>query len=50
MDLFMYYISAYNTCMKVIFITATAFIVFMMRFKKPYCTVRYYLSLQILVA
>ena len=39
MDLFMYFISMYNTCMKVIFISATAFIIYMMRFKKPYCTV-----------
>ena len=38
-DLFMYYISLYNTLMKVFFISATAFIVYLMRFKKPYCTV-----------
>lgn len=37
-DLFMYYISLYNTLMKVFFIAATGFIVYLMRFKKPYCT------------
>lgn len=41
-DLFMYYISLYNTLMKIFFISATAFIVYMMRFKKPYCTVSIY--------
>ena len=41
-DLFMYYISLYNTLMKVFFISATAFIVYMMRFKKPYCTVSHF--------
>lgn len=39
MDLFMYYVSAYNTLMKIFFISATAFIIYLMRFKKPYCTV-----------
>ena len=38
-DLFMYYISLYNTLMKVFFIFSTAFIVYLMRYKKPYCTV-----------
>lgn len=38
-DLFMYYVSLYNTLMKIFFISATAFIIFMIRFKKPYCTV-----------
>ena len=38
MDLFMYYISMYNTLMKIFFISSTAYIVFLMRFKKPYCT------------
>ena len=38
-DLFMYFISLYNTLMKVFFISSTAFIVYMMRYKKPYCTV-----------
>jgi hypothetical protein len=38
-DLFMYYVSLYNTLMKIFFISCTAFIIFMIRFKKPYCTV-----------
>jgi ER lumen protein retaining receptor len=37
-DLFMYYVSLYNTLMKIFFISSTAFIIFMIRFKKPYCT------------
>lgn len=39
LDLFMYFISVYNTCMKIFFISATAFTIYLMRFKKPYCTV-----------
>jgi len=39
MDLFMYYISLYNTFMKLFFISSTAFIIYLMRYKKPYCTV-----------
>lgn len=41
-DLFMYYISLYNTLMKVFFISSTAFIVYLMRYKKPYCTVSFF--------
>ena len=36
-DLFMYYVSAYNTSMKIFFISSTALIIYLMRFKKPYC-------------
>ena len=39
MDLFMYYISLYNTLMKLFFIGSTAFIIYLMRFKKPFCSV-----------
>lgn len=39
MDLFMYYISLYNTFMKLFFISSTAFIIYLMRYKKPFCTV-----------
>ena len=39
MDLFMYYVSMYNTLMKIFFIASTAFIIYLMRFRKPYCTV-----------
>ena len=38
-DLFMYYVSAYNTAMKIFFISSTAFIIYLMRFKKPFCSV-----------
>ena len=48
-DLFMYYISLYNTLMKVFFIAATGFIVYLMRFKKPYCTVSTYFNLSIIL-
>ena len=41
MDLFMYYVSMYNTMMKVFFIASTAFIIYLMRYKKPFCTVSY---------
>ena len=39
LDLFMYFISLYNTFMKIFFISSTAFIIYLMRYKKPYCTV-----------
>jgi ER lumen protein retaining receptor len=39
LDLFMYYISLYNTFMKIFFIGSTAFIIYLMRYKKPYCSV-----------
>ena len=38
-DLFMYYISLYNTLMKIFFISSSALIIYLMRFKKPFCTV-----------
>ena len=36
-DLFMYYVSLYNTLMKIFFITSTAFIIYLMRFRRPFC-------------
>ena len=39
MDLFMYFVSLYNTSMKVFFIASTGFIIYLMRYKKPFCTV-----------
>ena len=36
LDLFMYFISVYNTCMKILFIGASAFILFLMHCKSPY--------------
>ena len=35
----MYFISMYNTVMKVFFISTSAYIIYLMRFQKPYCTV-----------
>lgn len=37
LDLFMYYVSFYNTLMKVLFIGVTIFIIYLMRLKKPIC-------------
>ena len=37
-DLFMYFVSLYNTCMKIFFISATALTIYLMRFKLPFCT------------
>lgn len=39
LDLFMYFVSLYNTLMKVGYIGCTSYIIYLMRFKKPYCTV-----------
>lgn len=36
MDLFMYFVSLYNTCMKIFFITSTLFIIYLMRVRKPF--------------
>ena len=36
LDLFMYFISIYNTSMKILFIGASAFILYLMNFKDPY--------------
>ena len=38
LDLFMYFISVYNTCMKIFFISATALIIYLMRVRKPFCS------------
>ena len=38
MDLFMYFISIYNTMMKIFFISSTGLIIYLMRYKKPFCT------------
>ena len=37
-DLFFYFVSVYNTMMKIFFITATALIIYLMKYKVPYCT------------
>ena len=34
----MYFVSVYNTSMKIFFITATALIIYLMKYKVPYCT------------
>jgi len=36
-DLFMYYVSLYNTLMKLFFIGSTALVIYLMRFKVPFC-------------
>ena len=36
MDLFMYFVSVYNTCMKLFFISSTLFIIYLMRVRKPF--------------
>jgi len=36
LDLFMYFISFYNTFMKILFIAASAFILYLMHCKQPY--------------
>ena len=38
-DLFMYFVSFYNTLMKVAFISLTLYTLYLMRWKKPYCIV-----------
>ena len=38
-DLFVYKVSLYNTCMKIAFIGSALFIVYVMRYKRPYCSV-----------
>ena len=37
MDLFLYYVSLYNTVFKLLFLSATAMIIYYIKFKKPYC-------------
>ena len=37
LDLFMYFISLYNTSMKILFIGASAFILYLMKYNKRYC-------------
>ena len=35
----LYIVSLYNTSMKIIFITATIYTIYLMKFKPPYCYV-----------
>jgi len=37
----MYVVSYYNTAMKISFIAATIYIIYLMKYKKPYCMVFY---------
>lgn len=41
LDLFMYFISLYNTTMKIAFISCTALIIYLMRFQKGICEVSF---------
>jgi hypothetical protein len=38
-DIFLYWISLYNTTMKIIYLSATAYTIFLILKKKPYCLV-----------
>ena len=40
LDLFMYFVSVYNTLMKVLFISVTIYIIYLMRFQSPIKSVR----------
>ena len=37
-DLFLYFVSVYNTLMKIFFIASTALLIYLMRYKVPFCT------------
>ena len=39
LDLFMYFVSLYNTSMKIIYISATVLTIYLIRFKFPFCNV-----------
>ena len=36
-DIFIYYVSLYNTLMKIFFVAATVYTIYLMRKKRPYC-------------
>ena len=38
-DLLLYYVSPYNTIMKILYICATAYIIYLMKVKKPFSLV-----------
>lgn len=38
-DLFLYWVSLYNFVMKIFFLAATAYTIYLMKNKKPYCLV-----------
>ena len=38
LDLFMYFVSWYNTIMKIAFIAGTIYTAYLIKYKKPYCT------------
>ena len=38
-DLFLYYVSLYKNNMKILYISATAYTIFLIKFKKPICLV-----------
>ena len=37
LDLFIYYVSLYNTLMKILYVSATVYTIYLMRKKRPYC-------------
>jgi ER lumen protein retaining receptor len=38
-DIFLYWVSLYNFSMKLIYLSATAFTIFLILYKKPFCLV-----------
>jgi len=47
-DLFLYFVSLYNSTMKLIYLCSTAYTIHLIMYKKPYCLVLYFnLSLMI---
>ena len=37
LDLFLYFVSYYNTLMKILFLSATGYLIYLIKFKKPFC-------------
>ncbi|KAL4432279.1 hypothetical protein ABPG74_020247 [Tetrahymena malaccensis] len=37
LDLFLYFVSFYNTIMKILYISLTAYLIYIIRFRRPYC-------------
>jgi len=46
LDLLMYFISLYNTTMKILFISVTVYIIYLLRFQSPIKSVNIYLFLR----
>ena len=46
-DLFLYFVSVYNFMMKLVFIAATVYTIYLIKKKKPYCLVYIFLLIVI---